>query len=73
VIWGWAAAQYPYLLPQTLEVEDAAAPDPILAAVLIVFGIAVIVVLPALGLLYALSQRSMLDEEAEPDRPGERV
>jgi cytochrome d ubiquinol oxidase subunit II len=73
VIWGWAAAQYPYLLPQTLEVEDAAAPDPILAAVLIVFGIAVVVVLPALGLLYALSQRSMLDEEAEPDRPGERV
>jgi cytochrome bd ubiquinol oxidase subunit II len=73
VIWGWAAAQYPYLLPQTLKIEEAAAADQTLTAVLIVFGIAVVVVLPALGFLYALSQRSMLDGEAERDRPGGKV
>ena len=27
------------------------------------FGVAVVLVLPALGLLYALSQRSVLEEE----------
>ena len=30
---------------------------------LIVFGVAVVLVLPSLGLLYALTQRSMLEEE----------
>ena len=36
---------------------------------LIVFGIAVVVVLPALGFLYTLAQRSMLDGEAERGSP----
>jgi hypothetical protein len=31
--------------------------------VLIVFGVAVVVVLPALALLYTLDQRSLLEEE----------
>ena len=70
VIWGWGAAQYPYLLPETLTIEDGAAADETLTAVLIVFGIAVVVVLPALGFLYTLAQRSMLDGEVEGDRPG---
>jgi cytochrome d ubiquinol oxidase subunit II len=65
VIWGWAAAQYPYLLPTTLEIEDGAAASETLTAVLVVFGVAVVVVLPALGLLYTLTQRSLLEEEAE--------
>jgi cytochrome bd ubiquinol oxidase subunit II len=73
VIWGWGAAQYPYLLPETLTIEDGAAADATLTAVLIVFGIAVVVVLPALAFLYTLAQRSMLDGEAERDRPGGRV
>jgi cytochrome d ubiquinol oxidase subunit II len=30
VIWGWAAAQYPYLVPPTITVESAKAPDNIL-------------------------------------------
>ena len=37
---------------------------------LVVFGVAAVVVLPALGLLYTLDQRSLLEEETEsPDRP----
>jgi len=65
VIWGWGAAQYPYLLPEELKISDGAAASETLTAVLIVFAVAVVVVLPALGLLYALGQRSVLEEEAE--------
>jgi cytochrome d ubiquinol oxidase subunit II len=62
VIWGWGVAQFPYLLPTTLKISQTAAPGPTLDAVLIVFVIAAIVVLPALGLLYWLSQRELLGE-----------
>jgi cytochrome bd ubiquinol oxidase subunit II len=62
VIWGWGVAQFPYLLPTSLKISQSAAPDPTLNAVLIVFVVAAIVVLPALGLLYWLSQRELLGE-----------
>jgi cytochrome d ubiquinol oxidase subunit II len=62
VIWGWGVAQFPYLLPTSLKIGQAAAPGPTLDAVLIVFVVAAIVVLPALGLLYWLSQRELLSE-----------
>jgi len=65
VIWGWGAAQYPYLLPQTLTIEEGAGASETLTAVLVVFGIAVVVVVPALALLFTLDQRSVLEEEAE--------
>jgi cytochrome d ubiquinol oxidase subunit II len=58
VVWGWGVAQYPYLLPETLTIKEGAAPDPTLTAVLIVFGVAVVVVLPALGLLYTIGRQS---------------
>jgi cytochrome bd ubiquinol oxidase subunit II len=62
VIWGWGVAQYPYLLPQTLTIDEGAADSATLTGVLVVFGVAVVLVLPALGLLYVLSQRSVLEE-----------
>jgi cytochrome bd ubiquinol oxidase subunit II len=62
VIWGWGVAQFPYLLPTSLRIDQAAAPDSTLDSVLVVFGIAAVVVLPALGLLYWLSQRELLGE-----------
>jgi cytochrome bd ubiquinol oxidase subunit II len=62
VIWGWGVAQFPYLLPTSLKISQSAAPGPTLDSVLIVFGAAALVVLPALGLLYWLSQRELLDE-----------
>ncbi len=65
VIWGWGVAQYPYLLPTTLTLKQAAASSPTLEAVLIVFGVAIIVVLPSLGLLYTLAQRTMIEEVGE--------
>jgi len=63
VIWAWGAAQYPYLLPEKLTISAGAADHDTLIEILIVFGVAVLLVLPALGLLYVLSQRSMLEEE----------
>jgi cytochrome d ubiquinol oxidase subunit II len=65
VIWGWGVAQFPYLLPERLTIAEGAAPDATLTAVLIVFGAAVVLVLPALAFLYTLTQRSMLEGEYE--------
>src|SRR6185503_13351794 len=49
VIWAWGVAQHPYLLPQVLTIDAAAAPATTLTSLLIVFGVAVLVVLPSLG------------------------
>ena len=65
MIWGWGAAQYPYLLPETLTIEEGAGASETLTVVLALFGVAVVVVVPALALLFALDQRSLLEEEAE--------
>jgi cytochrome d ubiquinol oxidase subunit II len=65
VIWGWGVAQYPYLLPTSLTIEQGAGASATLTAVLVVFAIAVVVVLPALALLLTLDQRGLLEEEAE--------
>ena len=62
MIWGWGVAQFPYLLPTSLQVTQAAAPADTLAAVIVVFVVAAILVLPALGLLYWLSQKELLGE-----------
>jgi cytochrome bd ubiquinol oxidase subunit II len=62
VIWGWGVAQFPYLLPTSLKIGESAAPHQTLGAVLVVFIAAVAIVLPALGLLYWLSQRELLGE-----------
>jgi cytochrome d ubiquinol oxidase subunit II len=61
VVIAWGVAQWPYLLPTSLKVSQAAAPSGTLTAVLVVFGVAAVTVLPAFGLLYVLDQRSLLN------------
>jgi cytochrome d ubiquinol oxidase subunit II len=63
VVWGWGVAQFPYLLPTSLRIDQAAAPEPTLTIVFVVFAAAAVLVLPSLALLYALSQRDLLDAE----------
>jgi len=72
VVWGWGVAQHPYLLPQVLTIDAAAAPSAVLTALLIVFGAAVVVVLPSIGLLFTLAQRSLVEEGEgpQPQRGG---
>jgi cytochrome d ubiquinol oxidase subunit II len=60
VIWGWGVAQFPYLLPTSLKITQSAAPPDTLGAVIVVFLAAAVLVLPALGLLYWLSQKERL-------------
>ncbi|HTR76334.1 MAG TPA: cytochrome d ubiquinol oxidase subunit II [Solirubrobacterales bacterium] len=64
VIWGWFVAQFPYLLPTSLTISQAAAPDATLSAIFVVFGIACVLVLPALFLLYVLAQSDMLEHDS---------
>jgi cytochrome bd ubiquinol oxidase subunit II len=66
VVWGWGVAQHPYLLPQVLTIDDAAAPGATLTGVLVVFGVAVVLVLPSIGLLFTLAQRSLIEETERP-------
>ena len=70
VIWGWGVAQYPYLLPETLTIDEGAAPSATLTSVLIVFGVAVVLVLPSIALLFTLAQRSLIEEGERPQPHG---
>jgi cytochrome bd ubiquinol oxidase subunit II len=63
LIWGWGVAQFPYLLPTTLSIDQAAAPDPTMTIIFIVFAVAAVFVLPSLALLYTLAQRDLLESE----------
>lgn len=61
VIAGWGVAQHPYLLPETLKIGQGAGAEATLTAVIIVFGVALITVAPALAFLYRLAQRQALE------------
>jgi cytochrome d ubiquinol oxidase subunit II len=63
VVVAWGVAQWPYLLPTSLKVSDAAAPDATLGTILVVFAIAAVLILPSIGLLYALDQKSLLEAD----------
>jgi cytochrome d ubiquinol oxidase subunit II len=61
VIWGYFAAVFPYVLPTSLKIGEAAATSASLTSVIVVFVAAVVLVVPSLALLYVLSQRQALD------------
>jgi len=52
ILWGWAAAQYPYLLPPTLTIEAAAAPNRTLVLILWALAAGACVLLPSLYYLF---------------------
>jgi cytochrome bd ubiquinol oxidase subunit II len=72
VIWAWGVAQYPYLLPEQLTIADGAGASATLTSVLIVFGVAVVLVLPAIAALFTLAQRSLIEESERPRPAPER-
>ncbi len=52
IVWGWAFAQYPYLVPPDLTVDGAAAPAVTLRLALVVLGLGTAVLLPSLVYLF---------------------
>ena len=64
---AWGVAQWDYLLPQSLTVSDAAAPNGTITAVLVATGLAVVLIVPGFVLLYVLDQKTLLPEEGMPD------
>jgi cytochrome bd ubiquinol oxidase subunit II len=66
IVAGWALAQEPYLLPPGLTVEEAAAPDATLTALLIAAAIGMSLLVPALVWLFRLALSGRLAYEEEP-------
>jgi len=67
IVVAWGVAQWDYMLPTTLTVSQAAAPDGTLEMIIGVTVVAVLVIFPALGLLYVLDQRGYLAAEGVAD------
>ncbi|MGY1602318.1 cytochrome d ubiquinol oxidase subunit II [Geodermatophilus sp. SYSU D00815] len=61
VVVGWGVAQYPYLLGTRLPIAEAAAPAPTLWALTVVAAVALVLVVPAMALLFTLAQRGRLE------------
>ncbi|WP_217915023.1 cytochrome d ubiquinol oxidase subunit II [Miltoncostaea marina] len=66
VLWGWAVAQSPALLPGELTIDEAAAGRPTLLAVLVSSGIGALVLVPSLAYLFRLVLRGRLDKDPAP-------
>jgi Cytochrome bd-type quinol oxidase, subunit 2 len=58
VVGAWGVAQWPYILPTSLKISQAAAPSGTLETILIVFGIAAVVILPSLGFSTCWTRRA---------------
>jgi cytochrome d ubiquinol oxidase subunit II len=67
IVAGWALAQQPQLLPG-LTVDEAAAGDATLTALLVAIGFGALVLVPSLVLLFGLVLRGGFDER--PEEPG---
>jgi cytochrome d ubiquinol oxidase subunit II len=63
IVVGWGVAQWDYMLPETLTVDEAAAPSATLEVILLVTVIAGLIVFPAIGWLFVMAQRGLLPEE----------
>ena len=66
IIVGWVLAQDPYVLPPRLTLDQAAASEATLVAVVIAVGIGMVVLVPSLWLLYRLVLQGRLDQGFEP-------
>jgi len=63
ILWGWALAQYPYVVPPDLSIERTAAPSSTLELVLIALAAGALVLIPSLAYLFRIFKTT-------PERPG---
>lgn len=52
IVWGWALAQYPYLIRTSHTIADSAAPRVVLVVLLQILALGAIVLLPSLAYLF---------------------
>jgi cytochrome d ubiquinol oxidase subunit II len=57
LVWGWAWAQFPYLLPPGMTISDAAAPEVTLRLVLIGLAVGLVVLVPSFWYLFRVFKR----------------
>ena len=65
LVFAWAFAQSPYLVPGQLTIAQAIAPPTTQVLLLIVTAALVLVIAPSMGLLYYLDQRGSLESPAD--------
>jgi cytochrome d ubiquinol oxidase subunit II len=75
LVWAWAVAQYPYLLPFSLTISAGAGATVTMKWLIGWAVVALVTVVPLLILLYVLDQRGNLGEDpatsvSEPDDPA---
>jgi cytochrome d ubiquinol oxidase subunit II len=57
IVWGWGIAQYPRLVGPRLTIDNAAASGPELTAIAIALGAGLLILTPALWMLYVAFRR----------------
>jgi cytochrome d ubiquinol oxidase subunit II len=70
LVWSWAVAQYPYLLPFSLTISAGSGAAITLRWVLVWFVIAIVLVGPPLVLLFVLDRRGAVGEDPTTSRPA---
>jgi len=61
IIWAWGVAQHPYLLPGEITIQQAAGAEATMVALLVVFALAAVFVVPSLIWLYRLADEDRLE------------
>jgi cytochrome d ubiquinol oxidase subunit II len=67
VVAAWGVAQYDWILPEVLTIDEAAAPSGTLGALTVATVLLVVLIGPAFALLYTLDQRDLLPGEGDED------
>lgn len=57
IIWGWALAQFPYVIPEVLTIEAAAAPAVTLRLLVLALSAGTVILVPSLWYLFRLFSR----------------
>jgi cytochrome d ubiquinol oxidase subunit II len=52
ILWGWALAQYPFVIPPALTIRRSAAPDETLELLLVGLAVGALILFPSLRLLF---------------------
>ena len=57
ILWGWALAQFPYLVEPSLTIHNAAAPSETLRLLVVVLLLGAMLLFPSLYYLYRVFKR----------------